>query len=119
MFQRTNFDRVSTALRRPQLLRWSAYMDECVDILQKHPDSLPSDHHAVWWVKLAFIMEDASMQLLADDTATLASFSDSKVRYTIRGFSNQLTQWRKDIPDDVYSGELTQIHHCWPLADIR
>lgn len=78
-------------------------MDECVETLKTHPDALPTDRQAIWWVKLAFIMEDASTQL-SDDTEKLSSFVDSKVRYTIRGFSNQLSQWRRDIPDDIYSG---------------
>lgn len=79
-------------------------MDQCVDILQSHPEALPSDQEAIWWVKLAFIMEDASMQL-SDDTESISSFSDSKVRYTIKGFANQLAQWKRDIPDATYSGE--------------
>ncbi|KAJ5392528.1 hypothetical protein N7509_008018 [Penicillium cosmopolitanum] len=105
---------VSTALRRTQLLRWSSYMDECVETLKTHPDALPTDRQAIWWVKLAFIMEDASTQL-SDDTEKLSSFIDSKVRYTIRGFSNQLSQWRRDIPDDIYSDVLAHTYHVLNL----
>lgn len=89
-------------------------MDECVETLQTHPDALPTDRQAIWWVKLAFIMEDASTQL-SDETETLSSFIDSKVRYTIRGFSSQLAQWRRDIPDDIYSGlylHIQLLRHC-------
>ncbi|KAJ5109649.1 Transcription factor [Penicillium argentinense] len=106
---------VSTALRRTQLLRWSPYMDECIEVLQTHPDALPTDRKAVWWAKLGFIMEDSSVQLLTEDSESIASFSDSKVRYTIRGFSNQLAQWRREIPDDVYTDTLAHTYHVLNL----
>lgn len=93
-------------------------MDECIEVLQTHPDALPTDRQALWWAKLAFIMEDASLQLITDDAETVASFSDSKVQYTIRGFSNQLSQWRRDIPEDAYSGGSFTIHLYRTLANV-
>lgn len=79
-------------------------MDECLHVLETHPDALPSDRRVVWWAKLGLIMEEAGVQLLTDDPGSIISFADSKVRYAIRAFANQLAQWRRDIPEEFYTG---------------
>ncbi|KAJ5698099.1 hypothetical protein N7462_000104 [Penicillium macrosclerotiorum] len=101
----------ATALRRMYLVRWQPYMNECMQTLETHPDALPSDKSVVWWAKLAYIMEEAGVQLLSDDPESVISFADSKVRYSIKAFSNQLAQWRKDIPDEFYTAPLAHTHH--------
>lgn len=78
-------------------------MDECLNILETHPDALPSDRRVVWWAKLGFIAEEAGVQLLTDDPQSITSFADSKTRYAIRAFANQLAQWRKEIPEEIYT----------------
>lgn len=81
-------------------------MDECIRTLETHPDALPSDRTIVWWARLGRIMEEASIQLVSDDVQNTMTFADSKFRYAVKGFSNQLAQWRRDIPEDVYSSKL-------------
>ncbi|KAJ5580276.1 Transcription factor [Penicillium hispanicum] len=102
---------VATALRRMHLVRWQPYMDECLQILESHPDALPSDRKVIWWAKLAFIMEQASVQLTNEDPQTAVSFADSKVRYTIKAFANQLAQYRRDIPEEFWTAPLAHTHY--------
>lgn len=78
-------------------------MEECLHTLETHPDALPSDKKIVWWARLAQIMEEASTQLTTDDPQTVITFADSKIRYAVKGFSNQLAQWRREVPDEAYS----------------
>lgn len=80
-------------------------MNECLHVLETHPDALPSDRRVVWWARLGFIMEEAGNELLADDRDHMVSFADSKVRYAIRAFAKQLAQWRVDIPEDFYTSK--------------
>lgn len=81
-------------------------MDESIQILENHADALPSDRKVIWWAKLGWLMEQAGMQLTADDSQSVVSFTDSKVRYTIKAFANQLSQFRRDIPEDMWSSKL-------------
>ena len=97
--------RVTTALRRTHLVRWHPYMDDCLHVLETHPDALPSDRQVIWWAKLGFIMEEAGVQLLSDDPDSTTSFADGKTRYTIKAFNNQLTQWKKDIPGELFTSK--------------
>ncbi|KAJ5681398.1 uncharacterized protein N7477_001338 [Penicillium maclennaniae] len=102
---------VTTALRRTHLVRWHPYMDDCLHILENHPDALPSDRQVIWWAKLGFIMEEAGVQLSSDDPDSTTSFSDSKTRYTIKAFNNQLTQWKKDIPVELFTIPLAHTYY--------
>ncbi|KAJ6104067.1 hypothetical protein N7523_010387 [Penicillium sp. IBT 18751x] len=102
---------VTTALRRTHLVRWHPYMDDCLHVLESHPDALPSDRQVIWWAKLGFIMEEAGAQLLSDDPDSSTSFSDSKTRYTIKAFNNQLTQWKKDIPAELFTIPLAHTYY--------
>ncbi|KAJ5273800.1 hypothetical protein N7478_008925 [Penicillium angulare] len=106
---------VATALRRMQLVRWQPYMDESLQILESHPDALPSDRKLIWWAKLGWIMEQAGIQLTPDDTQSVVSFTDSKVRYTIKAFANQLVQYRRDIPEDFWTVPLSHTYYALNL----
>ncbi|CEJ55051.1 hypothetical protein PMG11_01329 [Penicillium brasilianum] len=102
---------VSTALRRTHLVRWQPYMDECLQTLENHPDALPSDRKIIWWAKLGQIIEESSTQLITNDPLSIITFADSKIRYAVKGFSNQLAQWRREIPEDAYSLTLAHTYH--------
>ncbi|KAJ5481115.1 hypothetical protein N7539_007009 [Penicillium diatomitis] len=105
----------STTLRRTQIVRWNPYMDECMRTLESHPDALASDKELVWWARLGRIMEEASTQLILDDAQSNLSFADSKYRYLVRGFAHQLSQWRREVPEDAYTVPLAHTHHVLNL----
>ncbi|KAJ5782058.1 hypothetical protein N7457_003832 [Penicillium paradoxum] len=101
----------SVALRRVHLVTWQPYMDECLEILENHPDALPTDRKLRWWVKLALIMEDAGPQLSVDDPGSIATFADSRAWYYMRKFEERLTQWREEVPPDVYTESMAHTEH--------
>ena len=84
-------------------------MDECLRILESHPDALPSDRKVVWWAKLGLIMEQASVQLPNEEAQTVVTFADSKVRYMIKAFANQFAQYRRDIPEELWTGNYSRL----------
>ncbi|KAL4943467.1 hypothetical protein BDV06DRAFT_189857 [Aspergillus oleicola] len=84
----------SSALRRPILVRWLPYMDECVEILENSPDALPTDKRMVHWAKLGRIIEDISARFFADDLGGL-TFNETKAQFTLKAFEKQLEQWRQ------------------------
>ncbi|OKP09465.1 hypothetical protein PENSUB_5201 [Penicillium subrubescens] len=86
-------------------------MEECLHTLENHPDALPSDRKIVWWARLGQIIEEASTQLLTDDPQSVITFADSKIRYAVKGFSNQLAQWRREVPEEAYTLTLAHTYH--------
>ncbi|CAI7596632.1 unnamed protein product [Penicillium glandicola] len=97
---------MSAALRRVHLVTWQPYMDESLDILENHPDALPSDKKLKWWVKLGLIMEDVGHHLCVEDAGSIITFADSKACYNIKIFEDRLAQWREEIPRDFYTGPM-------------
>lgn len=71
-------------------------MDECVEILEKSPDALPTDKAMIHWAKLAHIIEEINMQFVGDDTTANIAFVDPKLQYTLKIFEKQLEQWRRE-----------------------
>lgn len=98
------FRRMSAAMRRVHLITWQPYMDQSLEILETHPDALPSDRNLKWWVRLGSLMEDSSHHFSDEDPGSITTFADSKVWYNIKVFEDRLAQWREGVPRDVYTG---------------
>ncbi|KAG0152954.1 hypothetical protein PDIDSM_1913 [Penicillium digitatum] len=106
---------MSAALRRAHLVTWQPYMDECLEILDTHPDALPSDRGLKWWAKLGLLMEDAGRRFCAEDPGIIATFADSKAWYNIKLFEGRLAQWREEVPRDLYLGPMIHTEHVLNL----
>lgn len=92
----------SMALRRPNLLRWTAYMQECVEVLEKSPDALPSDALFCQYVRLQKICDEISVAFQMDDpSATAISISDPKVSYTIDVYEQKLKEWERNLSQEL------------------
>jgi hypothetical protein len=100
---------MAAALRRVHLVTWQPYMDECLEILDTHPDALPSDRNLKWWARLGSIMEDAGVRCSTDNVGSIVTFADSRAWHEIKSFENRLSRWRAEVPRDVYTGESTPV----------
>lgn len=89
------------SLRRPLLLRWSAYNDECLELLDTAPDALPSDKWLCHLVRIQHIAEDVGFQFSMDDPASVISLTDKKTQYHLKAFERQLEEWQQHAPMDV------------------
>jgi hypothetical protein len=98
----------AVALRRTLLCRWNSYMDECIEILQHSPNSLPSDQLLIYWAKMSHIAEEVGFQFSMDDPISDVSLHDPKAQYALKGFEKQLDQWRAEIAPQQYSRK------CYP-----
>lgn len=78
-------------------------MDECIEVLENSPDSVPSDKTLIHLVKLTHLTEDVGFQFATDDAGWNVSFSNPKVQYTLKAFEQQLAQWKKEIPLECYT----------------
>jgi Fungal Zn(2)-Cys(6) binuclear cluster domain len=94
------------SLRRPLLVRWSAYMEESLEILAKAPDALPSDKWLAHLVRAQHIAEEVGYQFSMDDPPSDVSVTQPKVQYQMKTFEKQLDEWRRNSTKDMPQGSI-------------
>ncbi|TKA75650.1 hypothetical protein B0A55_05002 [Friedmanniomyces simplex] len=105
----------SMVLRRPNLVRWTNYMKECIEVLESHPDAYPSDKLFCQHVKIQHICEDIGLQFLMDDNTATISITDPKVTYALNVLENQLKDWKKQVPESLQGPGLQFFEHVTSL----
>jgi RalA-binding protein 1 len=86
------------ALHRPVLIRWSLFMEESAELLEKSPDALPSDKslaQLVWAHKLS---EDTGIHFFSEDPEKRISLSDPSIRFLLKGLERELENKRASVP---------------------
>ena len=96
------------SLRRPLLIRWGPYSDECMEVLANAPDALPSDKWLCHLVRAQHIAEDVGFQFSMDDPASQLSLTDPKTQYQLKAFERQLKEWRESSTSDMMTRPLVQ-----------
>lgn len=84
------------SLRRPLLLRWSPYADECVEILKTSADALPSDKWLCHIVQAQHIAELIGEEFAMDDPAKEVRLTDKNVQLHLKGLEQELESWHRD-----------------------
>jgi len=84
------------SLRRPLLVRWSHYADECIDILRSAPDALSTDKWLCHIVQAQHIAEMIGTEFAMDDPAKELSLTDPNVQYHLKGLEAELERWHKE-----------------------
>lgn len=95
----------SMGLRRPNLIRWTSYMKECLDVLESSPGAIKSDIVLCAWVRSQHIAEEIGYEFSMDDPSAKVSISDDKVNYALKKFEQDLANWRAEVPVGARSGE--------------
>lgn len=103
-------------LRRPNLVRWTNYMKECIEVLESHPDAADTDKLFCQFIKIQNICEDIGHQFVMDDnTANHISLTDPKVTYTLKILENKLTAWKEQLPAECQTPGLKMYEHVTSL----
>ena len=55
------------SLRHPAFVRWSVYIEECLDVLSSETGTLPSDRWLCDLIRIQHIAEDAAVVFSMDD----------------------------------------------------
>ncbi|KAJ4296146.1 hypothetical protein N0V88_004850 [Collariella sp. IMI 366227] len=111
-FMATN---TAMALHRPNLIRWTPFMAECMETLRTSPDAAPTDEylcHLVWTHKLA---EEVSVQFSMDDSASTPNLADFKTQYVLKGFELQLERYSAALPKELMKPSLMMSFHVISL----
>ncbi|KAK5130254.1 hypothetical protein LTR08_002255 [Meristemomyces frigidus] len=105
----------SMVLRRPNLVRWTNYMKECIEVLESHPDAFPSDKLFCQHVKIQHICEDIGLQFLMDDNTATINITDPKVTYALNVLEAQLKNWKENVPAECRGPGLQFFEHVTSL----
>ncbi|TQS38496.1 hypothetical protein Golomagni_00995 [Golovinomyces magnicellulatus] len=100
----------SIILRRPNLIRWTPFIVDCVDLLENSPLALPSDKILCQWVKSQHIAEEIGMQFSMDDPIASVNFADSQVQYSLKGFERDLEKWRVESKPETMTLALLKMN---------
>ncbi|KAI0125820.1 hypothetical protein BJ170DRAFT_656840 [Xylariales sp. AK1849] len=106
---------VAMALHRPNLIRWTSFMTECMDILESSPEAAATDKylcHLVWTHRLA---EEVGIQFSLDDPSTTVNVAEPKVQYALRGFERDLNKYSDSIPKSDKKASLLLSFHVLNL----
>ncbi|USP78418.1 hypothetical protein yc1106_05692 [Curvularia clavata] len=90
---------LSMRLKRPNILLFNSWMEECSGILEK--SNLLDDKRIVASLKLQRIADEANTAFGFDDASTSFSLSELRMQIILRIFDRRMRDWRKSVPDDV------------------
>jgi hypothetical protein len=90
-------------LRRPNLIRWAPFMEDCVEILETSPDAAPTDRALCSWVRVQHIAEEIGITFKMDDPTAKVTIADATVQYALKGFENNLKLWSSQVPLEAQS----------------
>ncbi|KAK3329780.1 hypothetical protein B0H66DRAFT_469156, partial [Apodospora peruviana] len=105
----------SMALHRPNLIRWTSFMAECVDILESSPEAASTDKyfcHLVWTHRLA---EEVGITFSMDDPISAPNITQASTQYALKGFELQLERHRSAMPEDMQQASLKLSFHVLNL----
>lgn len=86
--------------RRPNLMRWAPYMNECIEALEKPSVGAKSDLFLCQWVRSQQIAEEVGRHFSIDDPSATVDISNLSVQYTLQGYEQQFDRWKAQIPPD-------------------
>jgi hypothetical protein len=95
------------ALRNPMLIRWSSYIEECLEFFAAPNAILPSDAWLRHLMLSQHIAEDVAMLFSMDDPSSIVSLSDPKIKFLVRSFEQRLENWKSqatklEVPQGKY-----------------
>ncbi|KAJ8110318.1 hypothetical protein OPT61_g6808 [Boeremia exigua] len=99
----------SMRLKRPNILLFNSWMEECLTMLEKSP--LQADQRTLAWLKLQRIADEANTAFGFDDASTSFSLSELRMQMILRIFERRMHDWKKSVPKDVLTLTLTMEYH--------
>ncbi|KAI9043282.1 C6 zinc finger domain protein [Aspergillus affinis] len=105
---------VAMKTRRPNLLLYNDWMEECVKHLEKSPNML--DKHMATWFELQRIVDEAMASFGLDDTSSTTPLTESRIQAILRWFDSRMQSWMKNVPAELLTVPMTFEYHYTNLA---
>lgn len=96
------------SMRRPAMLRYNSWVNECLEFLDAAPDAVTSDKLLIGWVKLLSIAEEVSTSLSFDDPGNMPSLAEPRVQHMLKSFEKRLDSWKAGLDSSGINGEENQ-----------
>lgn len=93
-------------------MRWSSYVEECIEALENSSPVLKSDLFLCQWVRSQHIVEEVGRQFFTDDSLGKINVSDLSALYILRGYEQQFDRWKAQIPPDILNRRQTAQMSC-------
>lgn len=93
---------VAMKTRRPNLLLFNDWMEECIKHLEGSPNM--HDRHIATWFELQRIVDEAMASFGLDDTSSTTPLTESRIQAILRWFDNRMQSWIKSVPKELLTG---------------
>ena len=90
----------SLSLRLPNMLAFTNWMAESVEVLATSPDAAPTDKRFLAWVKLQRIVEESCSSIGLNNPGASISLAEERVQIMLRNSERQLEDWRRSVSSD-------------------
>ncbi|KAK0100040.1 hypothetical protein ONS95_013146 [Cadophora gregata] len=102
---------VSLSSRRPNMLRYSRWVGQCLESLENNPNASQMDKHLVSWIKLMKITEEIGLAFGFEDISYMASLSEPRTQIVMSGLQKTLQSWKVLFGSHVNDAVMIQYHH--------
>ncbi|PWW79114.1 hypothetical protein C7212DRAFT_47113, partial [Tuber magnatum] len=102
---------ISMTLRRPNMLRFTPFMAECVQELEANPKAAKTDTRLANLVKVQKIAEDVGNEFAFDQVDAVVNLQEERVQFKLREFNRRLKTWREDLPENAWHPQLEMSFH--------
>ncbi|KAK6338684.1 hypothetical protein TWF696_009496 [Orbilia brochopaga] len=106
---------LAMSLRRPNLLRYTEYIGECVDFIEKSPEATINDKIICQWVKLQRITEEVGIAFGYEDSVAKVNLAETRIQFALKGFERQLEEWEKNLPKELETKTVRLASHTLSL----
>ncbi|MBE3046297.1 Zn(II)2Cys6 transcription factor [Candidatus Bathyarchaeota archaeon] len=92
---------VSIGLRRLNLLPWSNFMRESVEVLETPGDAAPTDRYLCQLVRANRLGEKATTQFSLDDPVMNVNLADVRTQLSLKSLEKELERLKRDVPKEL------------------
>ncbi|KAG9250004.1 putative fungal-specific transcription factor [Emericellopsis atlantica] len=105
----------SISLHRPNLVRWSPFMSESLELLKTSPDAAPSDQYFCHLVAQHRLSEDIGEQFLMHDPTRNVDINDPRTQYSLKVLERDLEKCLSGVPEALQQPTMKIGHNMLSL----
>lgn len=94
---------MALSFRRPTVLRYGPWVDDCIRVLESSPTVHLNDCRLVEWTRLQRIAEE-SISVIGLDNGSAINFDDSTTCRVLRCGVEQATRWMQNVSPEILHG---------------
>ncbi|PTB72111.1 hypothetical protein M440DRAFT_1465841 [Trichoderma longibrachiatum ATCC 18648] len=105
------------SFRRPSVLRYGSWVDDCIRVLEAAPARLLSDRRLVEWTRLQIIAEEC-MSAAGLDNESNVCLTDDRIRRVLKYGIERAMSWKQQVSPDIIHEPMI-IHYHMVLISLH